>query len=133
MKNHMPASGRFLRPINRRLLLKAAAAFTGVAAAGRVPAALAAMFEDVKDQYLNAGVDWRQAEGRQVASMRCSWLSRNCRLRGIPRRTWCWLAMVSSPSLIGWQRQRTAVSSRCCSPADHSAIMNRLPPATNMA
>ena len=76
MKTHMPASGRFLRPINRRLLLKAAAALTGVAAAGRVPAALAAMFDDVKDQYLNAGVDWRQAEGSsiQLAGLTHPWM-----------------------------------------------------------
>ena len=76
MKNHMPASGRFSRPINRRLLLKAAAALTGVAAAGRVPAALAAMFDDVKDQYLNAGVDWRQAEGSsiQLAGLTHPWM-----------------------------------------------------------
>ena len=76
MKNHMPASGRFLRPINRRLLLKAAAALTGVAAVGRVPAALAAMFDDVKDQYLNAGVDWRQAEGSsiQLAGLTHPWM-----------------------------------------------------------
>ena len=76
MNRFHPGSFQNFRPINRRLLLQAAACITGAAALGRPTAMLAAMFDDVKDQYLNAGIDWRQAAGSriQLAGLTHPWM-----------------------------------------------------------
>ena len=76
MNRFAPGPYQISRPINRRLLLQATAFITGAATLGRPTAVLAAMFDDVKDQYLNAGIDWRQAAGSkiQLAGLTHPWM-----------------------------------------------------------
>lgn len=67
--NHLPPATGFNLPINRRSFLRASVLLSsaGYLSLRGVPVFAQETFEQIKDQYLSAKIDWRQAEGTTIA------------------------------------------------------------------